>query len=56
MNVDSWLESAVADARQRSRDDVVAVLDVLAGAIATLRGAAWNRPIEDHDEPQAPDV
>jgi hypothetical protein len=44
MSVDTWLEAAIADAERRGLPDLKPLLEALARAARTLRGAAF---IED---------
>jgi hypothetical protein len=42
MNVDSWLQAALADAERRALPDLKPLLEALARATKLLRGADWN--------------
>ena len=43
MTIDAWLQAAVADAERRGLAELRPLLDTLARATRTLRGADFNR-------------
>jgi hypothetical protein len=47
MTVQSWLAWACEDARRRSIDDAVPVIEALGRAAETLRAAAWDDVRDD---------
>ena len=42
MNIDSWLQSAIADAERRGLPELKPLLETLARATAALRNADFN--------------
>jgi hypothetical protein len=46
VTIGEWLEAASADARRRGLDEIVPLLDALAGATEQLRAADWNVPAD----------
>ncbi len=42
MTIDRWLAASAADARRRSLDDLVPLLEGLAAALTALRNADFN--------------
>lgn len=42
MNIDAWLQSAIADAERRGLPELKPLLETLARAIAALRAADFN--------------
>jgi len=48
MDVDHWLEAAIADARRRGLDELVPILESLAAATRLLRAAPWNQDAREH--------
>ena len=57
MTVESWLESATADADRRGLPDLRALLQALARSTAALRAADWNDAATgDHPPSPGPDA
>jgi hypothetical protein len=44
MNLDTWLQAAIADAQQRGLPELKALLEALASSTRALRGAGYLEP------------
>jgi hypothetical protein len=53
MNIDAWLQAAVADAERRGLAELKPILETLARATATLRAADFNEHAQG-GSPQSP--
>ena len=53
MNVDIWLQAAVADAERRGMPELKAILESLARATQALRAADFNQNAAGTHEPPA---
>jgi len=54
MNIDSWLQSAIADAERRGLPELKPLLEALARATKTLRAADFNDVASSSPQPPAP--
>ena len=50
MTVDSWLQTALADAERRGLPDLKPLLEALARATTVLRGGDWNDDLAGRPE------
>ena len=54
MTVETWLQAAVADTKQRGLPELKPLLEALARATAALRAADFNQsPVASHQSPVA---
>jgi hypothetical protein len=48
MDINDWLAAAIADAKHRGLDDLVPILESLAGSTRLLREAPWEQDAREH--------